>query len=231
VISQFPELLEKKINNKRTKTFKDYLQIFERDLDKVTKLINQSSDEYALENKSLEEVELINFIQNYVGDSEGSEKGVSFKLFIEKDSLEEADATEIVILSNSELLRDLLDNLVRNAIMHGFKGFDGKKEIRFKIVPVLIERSLKVHLNVSNSGIPVGSSFTFDLFSKMGAKTGPSEGDGFGLWYVKEIMKKHNGEVKFTDESRQVSEIENTMVSTFELIFPVKDLKKNNGEI
>lgn len=231
VTSQFPELLNKKINDKRTKTFKDYLEIFERDLEKVTKLINQSSDEYAIEKKSLEDLELLAFIQKYVWDCEGTEKGVSFKLFIEKDLLDEADATDIVILSNNELLRDLLDNLVRNALMHGLKDFSGKKEVHFNIVPALIERSLKVHLNVSNSGIPVGPSFSFDFFSKMGAKTGLSEGDGFGLWYVKEIMKKHNGVVKFTDESRLDSDIENTMVSTFELIFPIKDLKKNNGEI
>nr|WP_300312236.1 N-6 DNA methylase [Algoriphagus sp.]MDG1276918.1 N-6 DNA methylase [Algoriphagus sp.] len=231
VISQFPELLDKKINDKRTKTFKDYLEIFERDLEKVTKLINQSSDEYAIENKTLEEVELISFIENYVGEKEGTEKGVSFKTFIDRDVLGEADAVDIVILSNGELLSDLLDNLIRNAVMHGFKGFVGKKEIHFTILPILVENILKVHLNVSNSGYPVGSSFTIELFSKQGAKTGNSEGNGFGLWYVKEIMKKHNGELKFTDESRLESDIENSMVTTFELIFPIKDLKKNYGEI
>lgn len=231
VVSQYPEILDKKVNDKRTKTFKDYLEIFERDLEKVTKLINQSSDEYAIENKSLEEVELISFIEDYVGDIEGSEKGVSFKLFIDKDVLDEAEAVDIVILSNGELLSDLLDNLVRNAVMHGFKGFEGKKEIHFTILPILVEDSLKVNLNVSNSGNPVGSSFTIELFSKQGAKAGNSDGDGFGLWYVREIMKKHNGELKFKDDSRLETDTEKAMVSTFELIFPIKDLKKYYGEI
>jgi type I restriction enzyme M protein len=230
VVSQYPEILDKKVNDKRTKTFKDYLKIFERDLEKVTKLINQSSDEYAIENKSLEEVELISFIKDYVGDIEGSEKGVNFKLFIDKDVLDEAEAVDIVILSNWELLSDLLDNLVRNAVMHGFKGFEGKKEIHFTILPILVENSLKVNLNVSNSGNPVGSSFTIELFSKQGAKAGDSDGDGFGLWYVREIMKKHNGELKFTNDSKLESDTEKAMVSTFKLIFPIKELK-NNGEI
>lgn len=231
VISQFPELLDKKVNDKRTKTFKDYLLILERDLGKVTKLINQSSEEYTIENKTLEEVELISFINNYVGEKEGTEKGVTFNKFIDEDVLDEAEAEEIVLLANEELLNDLLDNLVRNAVMHGFKGFEGKKEIRFNVVPVLIERSLKVHLSISNSGVPVGSSFTLELFSKQGAKAGNSEGNGFGLWYVKEIMKKHNGELNFIDETKMQSDIENNMVTTFELIFPIKDLRKNNGEI
>jgi sensor histidine kinase regulating citrate/malate metabolism len=99
------------------------------------------------------------------------------------------------------------------------------------ILPILVEDSLKVNLNVSNSGNPVGSSFTIELFSKQGAKAGNSDGDGFGLWYVREIMKKHNGELKFKDDSRLETDTEKAMVSTFELIFPIKDLKKYYGEI
>jgi len=231
VISQFPEILDKKVNDKRTVTFKGYLQLVERDLNKVSKLIKQSSDEYAIENKTLEEVKLISFIENYVGEKEGTEKGVSFKKFIDKEVLDEADAVDIVVLANEELLIDLLDNLVRNAVIHGFKGFEGKKEVLFTVVPMLVDNSLKVHLNVSNTGKPVGSSFDIDLFSKMGAKSGNSEGDGLGLWYVKEIMKKHAGELRFFDNSRLVKDVDSDMVSTFELIFPIKDLKKNYGEI
>jgi type I restriction enzyme M protein len=231
VISKYPDLLEKKLNEKRTKTFKDYLEIFERDLEKVSKLINQSSDEYAIENKAMEEVELLSFLKNYVRDIEGTEKGVVFREFVDKDILEEGGIFDIVIVSNHELLRDLFDNLVRNAVMHGFKGFDGKKEIHFNVIPNLVESPFQVHLNISNTGNPVRKSFDIELFSKMGAKAGDSEGDGFGLWYVKEIMKKHGGELRFIDESRISGEDQKDLVSTFQLIFPIKDLKKNNGEI
>lgn len=231
VISKYPDLLGKKLNEKRTKTFKDYLEIFERDLEKVSKLINQSSDEYAIENKPMEEVDLLSFLDKYLKDIEGTEKGVVFRDFVDNDILEEGGILDIVILSNQELLRDLFDNLVRNAVMHGFKGFDGKKEIHFSVIPNLVESLFQVYLNISNTGNPVRKSFDIELFSKMGAKAGDSEGDGFGLWYVKEIMKKHGGELRFVDESRILGEDQKDLVSTFQLIFPIKDLKKNNGEI
>jgi hypothetical protein len=48
---------------------------------------------------------------------------------------------------------------------------------------------------------------------------------------IREIMKKHNGELKFKDDSRLETDTEKAMVSTFELIFPIKDLKKYYGEI
>ena len=61
-----------------------------------------------------------------------------------------------------------------------------------------------IHLLFSNNGKPFPQNFSQEMFIKKGSKTGINGGNGFGGWYINEIMKKHKGYFEILDPENEL---------------------------
>jgi PAS domain S-box-containing protein len=100
-------------------------------------------------------------------------------------------AGTIRINVNKIWLRAVFRNLFKNAIKYGGKG--GRVAFGFE------DHGAHYRLNVYNSGTPIPEEHRQKLFTRFGrigadAKGAP-DGVGLGLYLIKEIIKKHGGDI------------------------------------
>ncbi len=95
-------------------------------------------------------------------------------------------------------MSEMMDNLINNAIKYSPKGK--------KIHVGLKKNGDKLVFKVTDEGLGMNEEDiknTFKRFSKLSAKpTGNESSSGLGLWIVKEIVKKHKGEVFVESEGK-----------------------------
>jgi signal transduction histidine kinase len=100
-------------------------------------------------------------------------------------------AGTIPIKANKTWLKAVFRNLFRNAIKYGGPGCT----IAFGFE----DHGASYRLHVYNSGNPVPEGYRDKLFTKFGrimqARSGAPDGVGLGLYLIKEIVRKHGGDI------------------------------------
>jgi len=91
------------------------------------------------------------------------------------------------MLADAQRLSQLLGNLVANAMTHGAP--DGV----VAVVSAIDERALT--LSVHNAGAPIPAGQLAELFEPMTRGSSRGEGIGLGLYIVREIARRHGGDV------------------------------------
>ena len=225
LLTNHPEIMDLKANPKHTKTFRDQMHIFERDLKKVTLLVKNSNKEFDVKSAIMSEVKIIELIKKKTEEMQDRESEIEFNLYLDEEDFKNDNLAEVIIDGNKDLIVDALDNLIENAIKHAFIEFEGKKEITIQIS--LPHKSDLIQIDVSNTGNPVRENFDFNTFTRNGGRLGKNAGDGFGGWYINEIMKKHEGSIQFKNEHGS-DKTYSDLVSTFELYFPIKEILKDD---
>jgi type I restriction enzyme M protein len=220
VKSEMPDLYELKANEKLPSTLGDYIRIIERDLASVTKILNKTGTEIELTELEVEKIDFIKFVENYKKEVE-SRNGNHFKIEVKKDepALRENQVKTIYIHGDKEKIRQVFDNIVANAVKH---GFDNKIDASNKIVFEFIYdfKNAEVQLDISNTGYPLPPDYSHDAFIRKGSSSGKNAGDGTGGWFMNEVMKLHKGHFGFTDETGPEG-IPGDLVTTIELTFPI----------
>ncbi len=224
VIDKHPEILNLKVSPKRNKTLGEYLDMLSRDVEKVSRLVRDSNKKFEVESAVLSDVDILKLVRNYVVELKERESDIDIALWLDEEDLSNEGVKGIIINGNEELITVALDNLVENALKHGFNGCDVIKRLYLQLL--FSHDSGEVQLNVSNTGNPVEENFDMNLYIREGGKVGLNAGDGVGGSYVSRIMKKHAGRIEYTDE--QGSEgFFGDLVTTFEMYYPIKDLIKD----
>lgn len=220
----FPELFDLKVSDKHIFTLGEYLEFFEQDVQKiniaVTKRINIDNE---IENKNLYPIDIIKFCEKYVKQVQNRNE-INFKidLQIDEEAFTDEKRTFVspFILSNDELLTNLFDNLKSNAIKHGFQNMKNQR------IEISISRDDEnevgnVNIYFSNTGIPLPENLTKQDFIRKGSRYGNQSGDGFGGWYINEIIKKHQAEFEIIDETGPEGLPETDLATTFEFNIPI----------
>src|SRR5690606_24058650 len=143
-------------------------------------------------------------------------------LNVDEEALKEAKIKEIFINGDKSLLQKMFDNIVENAEKHAFNNEISIKN-RIQIELLYDFDNLEVQLDFGNSGKPLPEGYSWESFTRKGSKSGLNGGDGFGGWFINEVMKKHGGRFGFTDE-RGPEGIEGDIITSIELTFPI-DIK------
>lgn len=114
----------------------------------------------------------------------------------------------------------MFDNLVENAEKH---AFDESASIKNRLdIDILLDfNRMEIQIDFSNTGKPFPENFNFDNFINKNNKAGKNRGEGFGGWYINEVMKIHGGALKYIDET-STSGVGEGLASTFELHFPIE---------
>ena len=79
----------------------------------------------------------------------------------------------------------------------------------------------------SNNGKPLPENFSFETFINRGITAGENAGNGFGGWYINEIVKYLNGGIEIIDETKPYIGGAEYMIeglsTTFEIHLPIMD--------
>ena len=189
------ELINRKVSPEATLTLGKYLEILERDINTVTEKTRLNAiQKESIGEAEMDSIEIISFFKEYILELK-SQQNLYYDIKINNELssfFEENNNQKIYIEGNRKLLKELFDNLVENAEKHAF--FNGNNNfMEFELGP----GGDMTYIVFSNSGHPFPEGFTFDMFIRKGSKTNSSEGDGFGGWYINEIIKKHKGNILF----------------------------------
>lgn len=219
---EFPEIYNLKVNEALNSTLKTYLDIVERDLNSITKSVNQVGDKIELMELKVEYFNLLDFMNEYyeVLIIRGKNH-YNVSLFLDEDAIKEDGFTGVMTNGDKDIIRKMLDNIVENAVKHAFTNSineDFKNNLKIELLYDFKE--FNVQINISNTGTPLPKGLTLDAVTRRGSSSGDNAGDGIGLWYVNEVMKIHNGNFNFTDETGS-DENDGVFVTTMELTFPI----------
>ncbi|MCB0743603.1 MAG: hypothetical protein KDC67_06850, partial [Ignavibacteriae bacterium] len=219
--NQFDSIYDLKFSETSNHTFSEYLDIIDRDLNSINKSINQSGYKIELADLNVESIDLLKFISSYVKDL-NSRKGNGFAIIfeIDEEKLKENAVKKILIRGDKDLLRKMFDNIVENAEKHAFEySISSKNKIKIELFFDFIDS--EVQIDFSNTGKPLPKDYSHEAFIRKGSKTGANAGDGFGGWFMNEVMKKHHGQFGFTDETGPEG-IDGEFITTIELTFPIE---------
>jgi type I restriction enzyme M protein len=177
-----------------------------------------------IESKTLEKVNLLDFTQKYVQHKKTIESEYDVVFDFDEASFKDISGNIIIHLINGskELLSVLYDNLIENAIKHAFLEIT-ENRIEFYLSAYLEDDKNILTLLVSNTGIPADKDFSIEKLATKGFRKGADQGDGFGGWYMNEIIRKHKGNWDCIDETRAEGLAKSDLVTSFEINFPINE--------
>ncbi|TFG08305.1 MAG: PAS domain-containing sensor histidine kinase [Promethearchaeota archaeon] len=153
-------------------------------VDNIHKLSQIEGADYLLKKTNLNETlkDSIEFLYNWVPN---------YNLNIEVDSAEEN-----VVVNANELLYDVFENLLINAVKYNKNDI---KEILIKISKKEIENKIYVQLEFLDNGIGVEDVRKNQIFQRAYNKDKSVRGFGLGLSLVKKIIESYDGKIWVED--------------------------------
>jgi signal transduction histidine kinase len=188
--------LKEMLSQKLTKEEKEFLEIVEVSAKNLSELMADILQVSRIEQGSLDFAPQIldagKETEEIVKNFEIQAKQKNLKLIFEKPK------EKILILANPYRFKEVLNNLLTNAIKYTFEG-----EIK---VEIKVDFSKKrCYISVEDTGIGISAENQRKIFEKFfrekRKETSGIPGTGLGLWLVKEIMRRSGGDIFF--ESRE----------------------------
>jgi type I restriction enzyme M protein len=209
----------------------EYLDIIETDVTKIVSAVkSQLKVNTGIESKKLLPVEVISFLEKYAVEyNERANLNFKVEFEFEKEVFigQGGERIRTFILANDDLLRDLFDNLIDNAVKHAFE-IDANNRIKiFLMKNTENEDTDEIQVLVSNTGKPFPEHFTASDFIRKGSNYGTHAGDGFGGWYITEIIKKLDGDFDIIDETGGEGLPGTDLATSFEINFPIIETEEN----
>lgn len=226
-----PDIMNFKVSEKHELTFGQYFEIIDRDIEKITNAVTRRLKvDTEIESKELTNIEIADFLQGFVNEYL-EKKDLKFTIVFEIDEEafldSEGKITKTFIKGNVDLLTDLLNNLIDNAVAHAFSG-GGKQRVEIFLMKSTEEENInEIQILFSNTGKPFPENFLYADFIRKGSKSGINSGDGYGGWYINEIIKKLNGSFDIIDETGPEGLNETELVTSFEINFPIIETEKD----
>jgi two-component system sensor histidine kinase/response regulator len=200
-ISGAIELLK---NEKEVKTIHDMLFLIQTAVEKLDGFIGNIHDYYKVKRGELQ-IEEISF-ENMIGDLKGiysvSEKvnNVKFTTHLKQSGSFRSDSVSI---------RLILNNLLSNAFKYQKKdNFDKWVDLNIHV------ENGKATIDVKDNGIGINNNYIDQIFNMFYRATSEEVGSGFGLYNVKDALKKIDGDIRVSSTLH-----EGTL---FEVIIPSK---------
>jgi two-component system sensor histidine kinase VicK len=193
VIKSITMLME--MDDFKADDYLENLQMIQVSCDKASFIINdllETAQNEVLNNFELEKTELGDFFFSRIDEWLKNKKGQINITYTSPD-------TPVFAQVNKEKLQRVMDNLIINAIK--FSGPNGNIDINLSTV------HNEVSISVKDSGIGIPQDmlpYIFDRFSKAGRKGIRGEASvGLGLSIVRQIIRKHDGEIEVDSSEKQ----------------------------
>jgi type I restriction enzyme M protein len=216
-----PNVLNLKRNEKLDTTLFDYLNILERDLKNINKSVNVVREELDLTDLRVTKFDVLKFLTDYVNEVKNRHSNLfEISINLDEEVLKENQVKEVFIHGDKELLRRIFDNIVENAVKHGFNNIINPNN-KIDVFIIYIFEDSEIQVDFTNTGIPLPEDFSYEAYIRKGSKAGENAGDGIGGWLINEVMKLHNGRFGISDETGPEG-IGGEDATTIELTFPIE---------
>ncbi len=183
---------------------KKYLEYMRRDIERLADNVEQILSLAKFEDKkykaNLEELDVRDFLKNWVRKNSGFFERTKINLIIPKDPC--------FMKYDVNLLEMLCGNLLTNAINHNLSD-DPQVEVELKV------KQKQLILSFKDNGQGIASKELNKIFRKFYQVGQTIKGSGLGLYIVGQIVKIHRG--KITAHSPGIG-----LGATFEVTFPFK---------
>ena len=206
----YNKVLNKKENNLKQETLKEYLQTIVRNAYRLQKLVEDILDVTKIESRifklNTELFELNEVISNVVTDYENIIKNKNNKVQI----LYQPNRNKIFVNADKTRLTQAISNILDNSLKFTQEGFI--------IITTRItnkekdDKDHKVIVIIKDSGIGIDNEILPRLFTKFVTKS--NQGTGLGLFIVKKIIEAHGGKIWAENNSNGIG-------STFYFIIPI----------
>lgn len=202
--NEMPNILSAKISDNHLYTLGEHIDDSKKHvaiiLDTIANKLNSSQ---SIEQKKLEKLNLLKHIEKYVNRK--NENTLALGYYIEfdfdKDFFNSNPNAHFEFISgNKNLVNTLLDNMIDNAVKHAFT--EGKKNKIEVYVWGYDEDAAnkRIFFTIANTGTPLPKNITLNDLKKRGYSSGGGQGDGFGLYLVNEIVRKHKADWFLVDD-------------------------------
>lgn len=128
------------------------------------------------------------------------------------------ERNEVAIKVCKDDFNKILDNIVTNAVKHGFTDEGKTYYIEFDVAPTIINGCLAVGISVRNNGNPLPKGMTVEKVFQEGQSTSGSF--GIGGWFIKSAVEQFGGEV----DMNLFDPEENDFSIEYVLKFPISNL-------
>lgn len=224
VLPKVNNILNLKVSENHELTFGEYLQIMERDILKISNAVSrQLKVETKIASKVLTPVDIIDFTDKFIKEV-NDKNNLNFTAAFDFDKVifleEKGLIKKPFILANEDLLTDLFNNLLDNAINHAFSNeFINRIDI-FVTKNTALENENEIQILFSNTGNSFPENFMLKDFVRKGSKAGENAGDGFGGYYINDIINKLGGNFGIINKLEK-ERLNADFATTFEINFPI----------
>lgn len=212
--------LESLLKQSLEKEYKEMVNIAFQAATNLSKTVNDLLDVSKIEDGKFgyqfENIDIINFVEEIILSVQDLAKQFGIKLYFQKP-----DEPSIIISIDPQKLGIVLINLLDNAIKYNVAN--GK-------VTVVIERIKDepyIRISVKDTGVGVPADQINKLFTKFFRADNvvkfATQGSGLGLYIVKNIVKRHGGEIWAESEINRGSTFYFTLPTDLKLI-PAKEM-------
>lgn len=203
ILKIMPNVMSLKDNELSDLTFEKVLKMMERDIEKISMDVQRNSADSELLKGELMPLEILTFLKEYVSEVK-SRINLNYELALIGNDIEDeaGNKVKVFINGNKHLLKDMMNNIIENAEVHAFDKLNpAKNKIEITVwIDTDTFESPKIYISVSNTGKRLPENFNSLLFETKGSKAGENAGNGFGGWYINQIISKHGGSLEIDDE-------------------------------
>lgn len=231
---QLDNIMDLKVSPSHNLSFGGYLNILEREINKISDTISKSTQvQDIMAGKRLEPLDIISFLKDYSSElKEAKRNDYSVVLNIDSEMFLDENGNELkaYMLANRGLLRDLFDNLIENAEKHAFASTKNNR-IEFVVTASAVEtiNNAAIVIFISNTGKGFEKEFTLEDFCRKNGMAGDTAGEGFGGYYICEIIKYMNGKIEIVNERDPKGIQEVDLATTFDISFPLIQTEINEN--
>lgn len=193
------------ISARKQKTLKDYLDNIKTNIDKLSKMVTHIIDDIEMSDYSLETVNIIDYINNWL-----KERPLAEKFTVESYNRLDVDEVEVEISTH---FSEVLDNIFTNAVKHGFTDATRENYI-IRIVYDATDNG-DLSLKITNNGNGLAEGMTEESVFDYSQTSG--NGEGIGGWHVREIVKQSHGSVSLHYNPRA----DDGFMIEYEIILPI----------
>jgi type I restriction enzyme M protein len=214
-----------KVDDDLNYTLRDAFNSLSDNLTLISNLLKNNERHLEMSNYSMIKIDIVEFLEKYVSDlKQTASAEFKVELDISPDLTSEAEA-RAAINGNCELLIIALNNIVDNAVKHGFVQRGKDYRIKFRLSLFMEAKKIFIRLEVANNGKPFPVNYSLEKLIRRNSSAGATGNTGIGGYDINEIVKHHEGKLDLVLNNN----IADDFATVYEILIPIYSNGDYNG--